>query len=275
MATETGEKTVLCLHSETIEAHVEGDIGTCKLCGQVRQYDPNPKRAPKVIKRGRINGILTEITPPKSLSEPLGETHQEQPPAPVSEPEKSPPEVPPRPKKRRQLQQYFEQNKEAILTDYYSMRLMDFFVKWHLTSTTWIKLKKLWNAAPKLRVVAKRTSKPSKAKPEKETALKPPDWDNLTRQQKFLWYENNKTQILADIIAIGLKKTRRKWNIPSGTFTALKKRWFGPQSTQDYIAEKKLHPANELPQFPAFSDSWMPTVQIKWLEVYERLYKNE
>ncbi len=52
--------------------------------------------------------------------------------------------VPPRPKKRKQLQKYYEQNKEAILADYNSMKLKDFFKRWDISSTAWTKLKVDW-----------------------------------------------------------------------------------------------------------------------------------
>ncbi|MDP2731051.1 MAG: hypothetical protein Q8O55_11310 [Dehalococcoidales bacterium] len=52
--------------------------------------------------------------------------------------------VPPRPKGKRQLGQYFEDNKGGILQDYQSLKLKEFFAKWHMTSATWTKLKRGW-----------------------------------------------------------------------------------------------------------------------------------
>ena len=51
--------------------------------------------------------------------------------------------VPTRPRKRKQLRKYFEQNKEAILVDYNSMKLKDFFKRW-ISSSMWTKLKADW-----------------------------------------------------------------------------------------------------------------------------------
>ena len=52
--------------------------------------------------------------------------------------------VPPRPKGERQLGQYFEDNKEAILQDYQSLKLKEFYAKWHMSSAAWTKLKRDW-----------------------------------------------------------------------------------------------------------------------------------
>ena len=57
--------------------------------------------------------------------------------------------VPARPKKRKLLRQYYEQNREAILADYKSMKLKDFFKRWGISSTGWTKLKADWNVQGK------------------------------------------------------------------------------------------------------------------------------
>jgi len=57
--------------------------------------------------------------------------------------------IPPRPKKRKLFLKYFEQNKEAILVDYNSMKLRDFFKRWGISSTGWTKLKVDWNVQGK------------------------------------------------------------------------------------------------------------------------------
>ena len=57
--------------------------------------------------------------------------------------------VPPRPKKRKKMWEYFEENKEAIIEDYYRLKIKDFLSRWHLCSTTWIRLKKKWGGIAK------------------------------------------------------------------------------------------------------------------------------
>ena len=52
--------------------------------------------------------------------------------------------VPPRPKKRKQLRKYFEQNKEAIIADYRSMKLVLFYRRWGISTNMWLTLKQDW-----------------------------------------------------------------------------------------------------------------------------------
>lgn len=55
------EKTIICRHYEQITK----SIGTCIYCGQVRDYTG---KRPRILKRGRIDGVLTEINPPDERS---------------------------------------------------------------------------------------------------------------------------------------------------------------------------------------------------------------
>lgn len=60
-----------------------------------------------------------------------------------------------RPRKKTQLWQYFERQKDAMIADYESMKLGDFFSKWRISSGTWGRLKKAWNiSGKKERIVA-------------------------------------------------------------------------------------------------------------------------
>jgi len=67
--------------------------------------------------------------------------------------------IPPKPKKRGKVWEYFDQNREAMVADYHSMKLMDFFKKWAITSNTWLRLKKKWGVENKGK---KRPKKPKK-----------------------------------------------------------------------------------------------------------------
>ena len=58
--------------------------------------------------------------------------------------ESVPAAVPRRPKKRAALRGYLNQNKDDIIADYHAMRVNDFLIRWHITSNSWIKLKKEW-----------------------------------------------------------------------------------------------------------------------------------
>jgi len=84
--------------------------------------------------------------------------------------------------------------------------------------------------------------------------------------ERHRYYEKNKAAILEDYKNLGEAATRKKWNIPRGaTLPNLLKRWQGEtpfQATTDNHA---------LPAFPEFSITWPPEVQLKWLEIYEKL----
>jgi len=58
--------------------------------------------------------------------------------------------APPKPKKRKQVQEYWDKNKEDILTDYNSMKILIFLKKWSIATGTWIRLKKLWGVQDKI-----------------------------------------------------------------------------------------------------------------------------
>lgn len=64
--------------------------------------------------------------------------------------------VPPRPRKRNKMWQYFEDYKESIIADYQRLTLDEFYVRWKLTSKTWMKLKAMWALTPKIRGPARR-----------------------------------------------------------------------------------------------------------------------
>ena len=91
------------------------------------------------------------------------------------------PPVPPRPKKRKLIWKYFEDNKEAILHDYQNLKLMDFFVRWHMATTTWQKLKRDWGIqgqrtkalSVKLATEPEKPEKPAEAEVSKGDQSKP------------------------------------------------------------------------------------------------------
>lgn len=140
MTVKTSDKTVICLHSEDIVATKEGEIGTCKICKQERLYVFN--QVPKVLERGYIDGIMTDIHPPGS---PVHKVETE----PVPEPVTKVKQKPKKPKGRKRFDKYFEDNKESILADYQSMGIKDFLSKWQIASKTWRLLKVKWGVTPK------------------------------------------------------------------------------------------------------------------------------
>ncbi len=87
--------------------------------------------------------------------------------------------VPARPKKRKQLRKYFEKNKEAILADYNSMKLILFYRRWGISTNMWIELKKDWS------VQGKHTLHATKEKSESPLGDPPADGP-LTEHERYL-----------------------------------------------------------------------------------------
>jgi len=159
---ETKEKSKANGHNWRIESHVRYvSRGTCK-CGAVRFFaDVIDKEAVKLAedynksegKEGQGHMVIAEAIKEENLG--------------VGEEDNDPLPVPPRPKGKKQLWQYFEENKEAILQDYQSLKLKEFYKKWRMTSTTWTKLKRDWNLlgkSPRKFTLQKGTTKPRKHK---------------------------------------------------------------------------------------------------------------
>lgn len=128
-------------HYWVIEPHVKYiSRGTCK-CGAVRFFanEISKEAISLAEKYNREEGkeghghMVTQKDPPEAVAK---------------NDETSP--APPRPKRRGQRIQYFEENKEAILQDYQNLKLKEFYNKWHMTSATWTKLKRDWKLPGKM-----------------------------------------------------------------------------------------------------------------------------
>jgi hypothetical protein len=102
---------------------------------------------------------------------------------------------------------------------------------------------------------------------------------NIRARSKF--YEDNRDAIIADFGSIGKTRTRHKWSIPKGTLNRLIDRWLTPEqkasiAPSPYITRVASSPGakspnGRLPHFPEFSGTWQPEVQVRWLDVYEKL----
>jgi hypothetical protein len=67
--------------------------------------------------------------------------------------------VPIKPHSLKERWAYYDENKEAILADYHSMRRTDFLIKWHINTKLWKILVGKWGVATK-RKWSKRESNP-------------------------------------------------------------------------------------------------------------------
>ena len=150
---------IKCKHNESIVEISRGVThGTCKICGQVRQYDTLvSSEPPKIIKVGRINGIIVPPPAENHLALPTQEAAElrarkrEEKVAPAAEEHVTglAATVWRRGNKRKLRAKYFEDNKEAILQDYRFLALREFLKKWHIATQAWQKLKLLWAVPPK------------------------------------------------------------------------------------------------------------------------------
>jgi len=103
------------------------------------------------------------------------------------------------------------------------------------------------------------------------------------------YYEANKEAIIADLLSLGRAATQKKWGIPvGGVLPSLEKRWLteeqraaiptnppGRPKQQPHPSPSPTPSNGRLPPFPQFSDTWDPSVQLQWLEVYSELAKRE
>jgi len=120
--------------------------------------------------------------------------------------------------------------------------------------------------------------------------------------ERHQFYEKNKTAILNDVTIFGGKEAARKWDISWGSLYHVLRRWgYEPRDVADppkpeTVAVEELDKSTQtkqvdksrgetdhnkrefdrivdppLPALPAFSECFSYSVQIKWLEVYERV----
>ncbi len=197
---------VVCKHREEISSN--GKKGVCTLCGQKKQYDLiHPKEPPVVIKRGRINGVLTMIVPPGQEPEPV--------PAPVAAavPE-SEVTVPPVPEEwsimdRSEKHDWLQKHRARITSDLVSVGVVATGARWHLSSTTLYGLAKQWDIKPaksgvkpgpkggpkKVRVKAIRHGRKPKPTVDRHSSVEaklppfPPLNDSWSFNVQIAWFE--------------------------------------------------------------------------------------
>ena len=144
---------------------------------------------------------------------------------------------------RAQVQErhrYYEDNKEAILTDLKSMGIPATAKKWKIPYATVNTLRRRWGA-------------------EDDPRGRNTTWD------KHEHYEKHKDEILRDLKLIGRKASKEKWKLPPSTLVTLLTRWGVP-------LEGRGPDNGGLPPLPPWNDKWDPEVQIKWLDTYGKIY---
>jgi len=93
------------------------------------------------------------------------------------------------------------------------------------------------------------------------------DW--ITNAEKHEFLELHRSAIQRDVVELGSIKARKRWHIPSSTFSQLLKKWTAPETPAPPpvpVPKSDKH----LPELPAFSNDWTAEVQVKWLEVWSQ-----
>lgn len=88
-----------------------------------------------------------------------------------------------------------------------------------------------------------------------------------TPQERRKYYQEHKEEMVRDLIAHGKDFVVNKWRIKPQVIGHLKRL---PEYKEAYPGRPKVSP-NGIPPLPAFQDKWAPEVQVKWLEVYEKV----
>lgn len=124
--------------------------------------------------------------------------------------------------------------------------------------------------------VVLKAGRAGKRRSRKERARSGPN-----TRKRAQYYKANKDAIIKDLLSTGRAPTCRKWGISKSSVQQLIYRWLTPEqraSMPRAIYTPQLTPSpgpgsgnGWLPPFPDFSGTWEAPVQLKWLEVYEKL----
>lgn len=119
------KQIMACVHQEDIDYNAAGElIGICKLCGQVRRYEPDGNGQPVILKKGRIN-----------MSK--GSQHERH--------------------------RYLEEHKDEILADYENSGQEKMLEKWHISLSGWLNIRERWLGQEEERPKTKAADKVSGA----------------------------------------------------------------------------------------------------------------
>lgn len=106
-----------------------------------------------------------------------------------------------------------------------------------------------------------------------------------TPKERLKWYQDNKKQMIADLIELGNTGFLKKWNVKGQFISHLKtdplykkqatttSSKVNKQVTQNRTTDgiSQVSAEQSLPPFPLFSDNWHEAVQIEWFKTYRAL----
>jgi hypothetical protein len=156
--------------------------------------------------------------------------------------------------------QFYEQNKDQLIRDYQAKGGKETAKKWKIAWTLLYQVLRRWG------IIKKRIDADAAVPKHKITR------SSQQSASRHVYYESHKQEIVSDLFAFGRTPTRKKWNISCSTLFTLERRWLtaDEKAKLDNITFAPS-PNGRLPQFPEFSSSWEPQVQVRWLEIYGKL----
>lgn len=290
-----------CEHDEKVISTTDGlPRVICSLCGQRRRFKQGDDYSTVITLLGRKDGAIVmppvatalELTPeesrfvkegwdivnqrppsgrgfpvakraskptpeptPEPIPEPTPELTPEPAPEPAPEPTVTGSLVPPKPRGRKQQKVYWEENKEAVIADYHHLKLLPFFKRWHLASSTWQELKIDWEVAPKATMLKKKRT--------------------YIRKRPLTWWKENREEVQADYLSMTTKEFFKTWHISSTFWIIIRDFLKIPLKSHSTRPGDEALAAGALPVFPAFNNSWLPTVQEAWFKAFLELKKLE
>jgi len=161
--------------------------------------------------------------------------------------------------------QFYEKNKTAILADVKRIGPRVTAKKWKVSGVSLYHVLQRWKREAQV------------TKPERQDR-RGQNFEHLQPVIKNRYFEKNKDAIIADLLSLGRNAVRIKWNIGKSALRNCEIRWLS-KDQRDKITKLGVELRtvalgsndNRLPAFPDFSKTWPPEVQLKWLEIYEKL----
>lgn len=203
--------------------------------------------------------------------------------------------VPQKPTGIKAIHEYFELNKSRIIADCRDYGVIAAAAHWNTGNSTFYHLLASWGIeSPKRGLV---TKKPSESKLFQSNNLPPvPVKPAGPPQTIAAYYDANRDLISLYIEKLGQSPALKLWQISSGTWSGIQKRWKraevekqpfpgikitttkeggvpppGESPTPAATPALALASAVTMPAYPHFRDDWQPEVQIRWLEIFEDL----
>jgi hypothetical protein len=171
--------------------------------------------------------------------------------------------------------QFYEKNKAAILADVKAIGEKATAKKWKVHGASLYHLLRRWEREANSILPQEGKKNHDYPKYKRKSATR------INNAKKHAYYEANKEAIVADLLNLGRTPTIKRWGIVRNTMYYLEGRWLTEEQRARISPNGPALPASgrpqtsnngRLPQFPEFSPAWEATVQVKWFEIYEKLF---